>query len=105
MKKFYKNINFATSSELVNEITFEHEDNVFSIEYAALSYDMPEFNQYAYKLEGFDKEWVYCGNKREATYTNLDAGVYTFFLLKGPIINGVWNEAGTSIKIINIPPW
>jgi len=104
LKKFYQTINFKTSLELVHEITFENRDNVFSIEYAALSYDMPEFNQYAYKLEGFDKNWVYCGNRREATYTNLDPGVYQF-LVKGSNHDGVWNEAGTSIKIIITPPW
>jgi ligand-binding sensor domain-containing protein/signal transduction histidine kinase len=104
MKKFYQSINFTSLPELVRAITFEHEDNVFSIEYAALSYDMPSFNQYAYKLEGFDKDWVYCGNRREVTYTNLDPGVYTFFV-KGSNHDGVWNETGASIKIIINPPW
>ena len=104
LKKLNQTINLATLPELMSEITFEHEDNVFSIEYAALSYDMPAFNQYAYKLEGFDKDWVYCGNRREATYTNLDPGVYTFFV-KGSNHDGVWNEQGTSITIIISPPW
>ena len=84
------------------EITLKHDENVFSIEFQALSYDMPGFNSYAYRLEGFDKDWVYCGNKREATYTNLDPGVYTF-CVKGSNHDGIWNEAGASIGVIVRP--
>jgi len=104
VRKFNQAIRLASSPEIVHEITFEHSENVFSIEYAALSYDMPGSNQYAYRLDGFDKSWVYCGNKREARYTNLDPGRYTF-RVKGSNQNGVWNEEGTSIAVIITPPW
>jgi signal transduction histidine kinase len=63
---------------------------------------MPGFNQYAYMLEGFDKDWVYCGNRREASYTNLDPGKYTF-RVKGCGREGVWNEAGSSMTVIVNP--
>ena len=53
-----------------------HNQMVFS--FVALSYCSPEKNQYAYMLEGFDKEWNYVGNQTRATYTNLPAGTYTF---------------------------
>jgi len=86
----------------LHEVAFGHDENVFSIEFQALSYDMPGFNQYAYRLEGFDKDWVYCGTKREATYTNLDPGVYTF-RVKGSNHDGIWNEAGASIGVIVRP--
>jgi signal transduction histidine kinase len=104
VKKFNQAIRLASSPEIVHEIVFEHAENMFSIEYAALSYDMPEFNQYAYKLEGFNRDWVYCGNKREATYTNLDPGSYTF-RVKGSNHSGVWNEIGASLAVIITPPW
>jgi signal transduction histidine kinase len=72
--------------------------------YAALSYDTPERNQYAYRLEGFDKDWIYCGNRQEATYTNLDPGSYTFHV-KGSNHDGVWNEAGTVFAIVIQPAY
>ncbi len=102
IKKFDRPVNLATPPEFLREVTFEHGENVFSIEYAALSYDMPEYNQYAYKLEGFDREWVYCGARHEATYTNLDPGEYTFSV-KGSNHDGIWNEAGAALTLIIKP--
>jgi ligand-binding sensor domain-containing protein/signal transduction histidine kinase len=92
------------SPGLLREITLAHEENVFTLEYAALSYDMPQYNQYAYRLEGFDKKWIYCGNRQEATYTNLDPGTYTFHV-KGSNHDGVWNEAGTSLVVVVRPAY
>jgi len=61
-----------------------HKYNNFSIEFASLSYRNPELSRYAYKLEGFDKEWQYTDSKRHfAYYNNLSPGNYTF-LLKQP---------------------
>ncbi len=104
IKKFNQPIKLTTASEILREVTFQPGENVFSIEYAALSYDMPQYNQYAYKLEGFDRDWVYCGNRQEATYTNLDPGAYTF-RVKGSNHDGIWNEAGVSLNVIIVPPW
>ncbi len=86
------------------EITLTHQQNVFSIEFAALSYVNPEKNQYAYMLEGFDKNWVQSGGRRSTFYTNLDAGDYVF-RIKGTNNDGVWNEKGASLKITVLPPW
>jgi len=54
-------------------------------------------------MEGFDNDWVYSGNRRFVTYTNLDPGKYTF-KVKGSNNDGIWNEKGTSIAIIISPP-
>ncbi len=87
------------------EIELNFDDNVFSFEFAALDLHSPDKNQYAYILEGFNKKWIFTdANKRSATYTNLDPGEYTF-RVKGSNNDGVWNEAGTSLKIIILPPW
>ena len=86
------------------EITLSYKQNVLTFEFAALHYAAPEKNQYAYKMEGFDEDWVYSGNKREATYTNLDPGEY-IFRVKGSNNDDIWNEAGTSLKIIIMPPF
>ncbi len=104
IKKLNQQVSTISMPELLHEFSFSHEENIFSISYAALSYDMPEYNLYAYKLEGFDKDWVYCGNRREAMYTNLDPGRYTF-RVKGSNHDRVWNEAGTSLIIIVNPAY
>ena len=86
------------------EINLSYDRNYLSFEFAALSYYNSERNQYAYKLEGVDKDWVYSGTRRYASYPNLEPGRY-IFRVKGSNNDGIWNEAGTSISIIISPPW
>lgn len=86
------------------EITLSHNESVFSFEFAALHYSFPEKNKYAYKMEGFDEGWNYIEHRRFTTFTALPAGEY-WFRVKAANPDGVWNEAGTSIKIIITPPW
>jgi len=86
------------------KIELSHEDNFFALEFAALDYANPTKNQYAYKLEGFDKNWIYNGAKRVASYTNLDPGRYTF-RVKGANNDGIWNEVGAAIAITIHPPF
>jgi signal transduction histidine kinase/ligand-binding sensor domain-containing protein len=86
------------------EVVLNYDQSVFTFRFIALNYIFSEKNQYAYKMEGFDKDWNYIGNKSEATYTNLDPGEYTF-RVKASNNDGIWNEKGTSIKITILPPW
>jgi signal transduction histidine kinase/DNA-binding response OmpR family regulator/ligand-binding sensor domain-containing protein len=86
------------------EITLSHKIDVISFEFASLDYSIPQKNQYAYWMEGFEKSWNYSGNRRFATYTNLDPGEYVF-RVKGSNSDGVWNEEESSIKITITPPW
>ena len=87
---------------LVKRIDLNYRQN-FSLSFVGLNYTTPEQNNYAYKLEGFDKDWNYIGAANSASYTNLDPGVYTFHVKASTNI-GVWNTKGTSIKIIVRPP-
>lgn len=94
-----------TSITTSNEINLSYRDYIFSIEFVALSFISPGKNKYACKLEGFDKDWITTDHQnRIATYTNLKGGTYTF-RVKASNNDGVWNEAGTSIKINIDPPW
>jgi len=87
------------------EISLDYNQDVLTFEFASLDYDNPSQNKYAYKMEGIDPDWVYTdANRRFATYTKLSPGTYTF-KVKGSNNDGVWNETGTSIKIIILPPW
>jgi ligand-binding sensor domain-containing protein len=85
------------------KLTLNYKQSVFSFEFVALDYTAPSQNQYAYKLDGFDEEWIYSGTKRTASYTNLNAGSYTF-RVKGSNNDGKWNEEGVSLQIKVKPP-
>ena len=84
-------------------IELSYKDNFISFEFAALDYTVPEKNQYAYMLEGFDQDWVNAGTRRYASYTNLRGGDYVF-RVKGSNSDGVWNEEGIAVRITVTPP-
>lgn len=86
------------------KIELRYNQNVLYFEFAALSFIDNKKNEYAYFMEEFDKDWNYIKHKRNATYTNLDPGTYTF-KVKAANNDGVWNEEGTSIQIIITPPF
>jgi ligand-binding sensor domain-containing protein/serine phosphatase RsbU (regulator of sigma subunit) len=86
------------------EITLSYKDNVASFEFAALSYHNTFKNRYAYRLEGYGDGWIQLGTDRQATFTNLDGGEYTL-QVKGSNNDGIWNDAGTSLRIVVTPPW
>ncbi|MCJ8270822.1 MAG: GAF domain-containing protein [Psychrosphaera sp.] len=94
-----KAINHAKS------LALSFEDNLMSFEFSALDYNDPEENQYAYQLEGWDKNWIESSYKnRRATYTNLPGGNYTL-RVKASNAQGVWNEKGLSLALTILPPW
>ncbi len=84
-------------------IRLAYNENNFSITYQALNYIYATQNQYAYKLEGYDTDWNYVGERNSAFYTNLSPGKYVF-LVKASNNDGVWNEEGRSLIIIVQPP-
>ncbi|WP_406685169.1 response regulator [Seonamhaeicola sp. MEBiC1930] len=85
-------------------LTLDHTQSVFTIEYTGVNFTRPEKNNYAYYLEGYEESWNYVGQKRSATYTNLDHGEYTF-KLKASNNDGIWNETPLELKIKILPPW
>ncbi len=90
---------------VADRITLRYDQDVFRLRFAALDYTASENNRYAYKLEGFDKDWRYVDAKdRSATYTRLSPGEYTF-RVRASNNDGLWNEQGASIRIAIIPPW
>lgn len=89
---------------LTDEIHLSYLENVFSFDFTALNYRQSQKNQYRYKMEGFQNEWVDAGHERKASYTNLSPGIYTFKVIASNN-DGAWNEEGASIKIIISPPY
>ncbi len=87
-----------------DSINFRYNENRLSFHYVGLYYQNPQLNQYAYKLDGYDKGWIPAGTQRIATYTNLSPGDYTF-QVKAANSDGVWNEQGASFSFTILPPW
>jgi signal transduction histidine kinase/ligand-binding sensor domain-containing protein/DNA-binding response OmpR family regulator len=86
-------------------ITLAHSQNLFSIEFAALSFFHPEKIKYRYKLEGFNNDWLVAdNNSRKVTYTNLDAGDYTFVAMASNN-DGIWSDKNVTLKITVLPPF
>lgn len=109
LKLFNKPISIGGPDKLLNEdisftksITFSSGQNIFTIDFLALNYIQPQRNKYAYKLDGFEKDWNYVSIP-SATYTNLPSGKYTF-LVKGSNNDGLWNEIPTKLEIRILPP-
>ena len=96
-------IKTSSSIETARDITLVWPQNSLEFEFAGLSYNQPNKNKYAYKLEGFDN-WHYIGTKRDGRYTNLPGGKYTL-LLKATNSDGVWNENPIRINVTVVPPF
>lgn len=87
------------------DIQLRYDENIFTIEFAALGYINPQKIKYAYRLEGFNKNWLHTdGSIRKVTYTNLDPGEYTFYV-KASSDQGIWNEQPVAVKIIVLAPF
>ncbi|MBW8331144.1 MAG: response regulator [Prolixibacteraceae bacterium] len=87
------------------EITLKHNQSYIGFEFVTLNYTHPEKNQFAYRMEGFDKDWYYTDAAHlSATYTNLNPGSYVF-KVKASNNDGVWNEQGREIKVVILPPF
>jgi len=93
-----KNISDTDTLEL------SYKDVSVSFEFVALNYTDANKNQYAYKMENFEKRWNYAGTRNFANYTNLQPGHYVF-RVKASNSDGIWNEEGKSIYIIVAPPF
>lgn len=87
-----------------NEVSIPHSGNVFSMSFAAFDFNSPKSIKYAYMLEGFDKNWIYVTDRRNATYTNLNPGEY-LFKVKSTNSDGVWYDNIKTLKVIILPPW
>jgi signal transduction histidine kinase/ligand-binding sensor domain-containing protein/AraC-like DNA-binding protein len=89
-----------------DKITLSHDKNNFNIDFSLLNYKNISKNRYAYKLDGYDEDWIYADTKRHfAYYNNLKAGIYTFHV-RGANSNNVWSSAEETLQIeIFPPPW
>ncbi|MEM7582734.1 MAG: response regulator [Acidobacteriota bacterium] len=101
--KFNRSVELGEPLSRVSDLELSHRDWVVAFEFAALDFTAPEQNRYLHKLEGFDQDWVDSGRLRRATYTNLEAGSYTF-RVKASNNDGLWNEEGVTLRVKALPP-
>ncbi len=86
------------------ELVLDYDENFFSFEMAAISFEDPAYNLYFWKLEGLTDEWVNAGNRRTVDVSNIPPGEY---ILKARASNGDDGRSGETIlaKIVVVPPF
>lgn len=87
-----------------DKITLKHHQNVITFRYVSPIFSGTQKVQYAYKLEGFDEDWNYVNNSRDATYTNLNSGNYRF-IVKSTNSDGIWGEEYAAMEVVVRPPF
>lgn len=85
-------------------LTLEASQSVFSIQYIALNFAYPRDAEFAYQLEGLEKDWNYVKYQRSATYRYLQPGTYTF-KVKATNQDNIWQEDYATLTISILPPW
>ncbi len=79
--------------------------NSLAVQFSALDFSAPELNRYAYKLEGYDRDWTETDPKqRLATYANLPPGRYVL-RLRGSNRDGRWTEGSLNLPVRVLPMW
>ena len=108
---FNRSVDFKkTGAPIAKDISFtdtvvlRYEQNVITFQFAAMDYRKSGNVRYRYRMHGFDRDWIYSGTKREATYTNLDPGTYQFSV-EATFDDVAWSREQTAVTIIIIPPW
>ena len=108
--KKYQTKENQTSVEIVpaiqqqQYIKLNYHENTFAVSFVCLNYSNSIKTQYAYRMEGLNKNWVQLGNNRELTFSDLSPGKYTLFV-KASNSDLLWNEKGASLTIYIMPPW
>ncbi|WP_279197661.1 hybrid sensor histidine kinase/response regulator transcription factor, partial [Bacteroides finegoldii] len=85
-----------------DRLVLSHDENIFSIHFAALDYTNPQNVQYSYILDGFEKQWTFADKQRSVTYTNLPKGKYVL-RVRSTNSDGVWVENERALDIVILP--
>nr|WP_294945040.1 hybrid sensor histidine kinase/response regulator transcription factor [uncultured Mucilaginibacter sp.] len=103
-EKIYGDVILPKAISYMKSIELKYNENVFSIEFAALNYFDPDKVKFEYMMQGFDRNWIAADNlSRKAPYTNLDAGDYTFKVRASN--TGFWNSKELTLHVTILPPW
>lgn len=95
---------FEKGISVRDSVLVTYKDNIVTFLFSALSYYNSSDNQYRYKLEGFNENWIQLGNNHTVTFTNLSPGDYKL-VVTGSNNDGLWNDEGRALFIEVTPPW
>ncbi|MDH3275509.1 MAG: diguanylate cyclase [Gammaproteobacteria bacterium] len=105
ISKFNEPAYSGMAVETLTDIDLAYTDDMVTFNFATVDYTAPALNRYAYKLDGFDRDWVEAGVNRRATYTDLPGGRYEF-RVRGANSDGVWSESDLTLAVrVEQPPW
>lgn len=85
-------------------LELRHNQNFFDIYLTALEYSNNEKCQYAYQLDGFDKNWNTIDNRKVISFTNVPKGNYSL-MVKWSNSDGVWTRPVQALDIRIRPVW
>lgn len=94
----------AASVYDIQQIVLPYDKSMFSLDFVALEYSLPDKIQYAYLLSGWDKTWNHIKNNHTVSYSRLNPGNYTL-KIRSTNASGVWNPSFKEIEVIVLPPW
>lgn len=94
----------SRSVPFTDSVKLSNNENVISLQFSALSYTNPDGNRYRYRLDGLETAWNESGSDQRVITYSLVPGDYVFHV-QGSNSRGIWNEQGTSLQIVILPPW
>lgn len=97
-------VNGAPVDGITGKLTLPYHQASLAFDYVALEYTVPGKIQYAYYLEGWDKDWNYVHKRRIGNYSHLTEGSYRL-LVKAANGAGVWGQETQVLEIVVLPPW
>jgi signal transduction histidine kinase/ligand-binding sensor domain-containing protein len=100
VKVFDQEIPFDINTRL----ELNYQQNYLTFEFAVIDFFNPGRNQYAYKLDGVNPDWVFAGSQNAVSFANLRGGDYTL-RVRGANSDGVWSETGVIFQIYIKPPF
>jgi signal transduction histidine kinase/DNA-binding response OmpR family regulator len=95
---------FDQAIKISDNLKLNHNQNTLTINMASLVFSSPGKNEFQYKMEGYEDNWINSGNNHQARYTNLSPGNYTFYA-KSSNYDGIWSEEPVGISFTILPPW
>ncbi|MEM1138050.1 MAG: triple tyrosine motif-containing protein, partial [Bacteroidota bacterium] len=88
----------------VKKIILPYTASYLSFEFSAVNLTYSEYIRYAYRLKGFDDDWIFSGKRRFAAFSNLDPGTY-YFEVKATNNIGKWSDSTAQLAVVIEPPF
>lgn len=86
----------------VGTLTLKPRSESVQINYTATSLLIPSRVRFRYQLEGYDRQWIDAGTRRQAFYAKLPPGSYTFRVMASND-SGVWSKSVASVSFTEPP--